>query len=175
MEKYDVLGETEEGKEKGIYINGIKYSYIINKSKNEKEEILIIKLYVPNQKSKSYFIFEAPEQKIRKEIKFLDLCDNLNEMIISLKEIFSLGNAKAELKGENCNLQLKYIVSGISKKCQIKLTKYESNESNNSLEDIIVQMRKQNNYLLNKYEGLKEDIKKIKLRNIIKKNNFIIQ
>ena len=42
-------------KEKGILINGIKYSYSITKSENE-EESLIIKLYDPNEKSDIYFI-----------------------------------------------------------------------------------------------------------------------
>ncbi len=46
--------ETEE--EKGIFMNGKKYLYSINKSEN-KEEVLVIKFYNPNNKSDIYLFY----------------------------------------------------------------------------------------------------------------------
>ena len=163
MEDYDLIGET---KEIGILINGIKYSYLITKSETE-EESLIIKLYNPNKISDIYFTYEAPISKLRKDIKFLDLCDNLDEMIISLKDIFYKGNAKVEENHGIFNLELKYIVTGISKKCIIKLIKHDSKNPMSDLEDKINKLENKYNELYNKYEELKTT-KEENIRNIVK-------
>ena len=83
----------------GIIINGIKYSYSITKSEKEKEkESLIIKLYDPNNISDFYYTYESDVEKLIKDIKFLSICENLDEMIDSLKEIFTNGNVQVEEK-----------------------------------------------------------------------------
>ena len=153
MEKYDIIGETEE--EKGIFINGQKYSYSISKSEN-KEEAIIIKLYDSSQKSNIYFTYEATFEKLTKDIKFLTLCENLDEMITSLNNIFSMGNAKVEENNGNFNLELKFIGSGIIKKSFVQLNKYESKEYKNELEIKIKTLENKYNELFNKYEELKK-------------------
>ena len=72
-----------------------------------------------------------------KDIKFLSVCKDAEEMIITLKDIFVQGNAKVEVKEDRFYLELKLV--GISKKCVIKLTKKEeeipkAEETKNKLE-----------------------------------------
>ena len=131
MENYDLIGETEE--EKGIFIKGKKYSYSIIRSENE-EDSIIIKLFDQNQKSTKYFTYEAPSQKLRNDIKFLSLCENLDEMIISLNNVFSLGNAKVEENHGNYFLELKFVVTGIAKKSIIQLTEHDPEKPKRELE-----------------------------------------
>ena len=50
---------TQTPKNHGIIINKVNYSYLITKSIN-KENSLLIQLYEPNQKSNIYFTYEAP-------------------------------------------------------------------------------------------------------------------
>ena len=168
MEKYDIIGETEE--EKGIFINGQKYSYSISKSEN-KEETIIIKLYDSSQKSNIYFTYEATFEKLTKDIKFLTLCENLDEMITSLNNIFSMGNAKVEENNGNFNLELKFIGSGIIKKSFVQLNKYESKEYKNELEIKIKTLENKYNELFNKYEELKKQNEN-NIRHILKELIF---
>ena len=56
---------------------------------------LVIKLLDPNKKSKKFFIYEASFQQLLKDIKFLTACENLDEAIESLEEIFSKGNKRS--------------------------------------------------------------------------------
>ncbi len=112
MEEYDMEGETLENI--GIYINGISYSYLVSKSEKDKEK-LIIKLYDPTPKSKIYFIYESDFSKIKKDIKFLEFCENLDEIIVCLNDIFNKGNAQVEDNHGEYYLKLKFIISGITK------------------------------------------------------------
>ena len=167
-ENCDIISETQE--EKGILINGIKYSYLISKSENE-EESLIIKLYDSSKKSNIYFTYEASIQKLTKDIKFLSSCDNLDEMIISLNEVFSLGDTKVEEKHGIFNLDLKFTGSGISKTYMVQLTKHEQRELKSELEDKIFTLEKKYNNLYSKFEQIKSK-KDNELRNIIKEVIF---
>ena len=107
----------------GIFINGIKYNYDIAKSE-EKKNSLIIKLYEPDFKSKYNFIYEATYEKIIKDIKFFSMYENIDDIIDSLKEIFSKRNIDVQENNGIYYLQLKII--GVKKNILIQLTKKKS-------------------------------------------------
>ena len=109
--------------QKTILINEINYSYLIEKAELENEESIKIKLFSYEKKSNFYFTYESQVSKIVKDIKILSLCEDAEEMINSLKEIFMQGHAKVEEKEEKFFLELKLV--GIAKKCVIELTKKE--------------------------------------------------
>ena len=156
--------------EKGILINQIKYSYSITKSDKD-ENTLVIKLFDPSQKSDIFFTYEASMEKLTKEIKFLSICESLDEILDSLTEIFYQGNAFVEEKNGEYDLELK--LRDVKKKYAIKLTKHEiekPKEPKNEFEDKIYKLENKYKELLNKFEELKaikenitkkDDIKKI--------------
>ena len=155
---------------KGIIINGINYSYSLTKSENE--ESLIIKLYDQTEKSKIYFTYEASMEKLAKDIKFLAICESLDEMIESLEEVFSQGNAHVEEKDGEFSMEFK--VSGIKKKCIIQLTKLEIQQNKgqeNDIDDKFDKLEKKYKELFNKFEEMKE-IKKNEIKNIVKEVIF---
>ena len=155
----------------GILIGDVKYSYSITKSESN-EESLIIKLIDPSQKSNIYFTYEAPMEKLIKEIKFLSLCESLDEMIESLQDVFSQGNVFVEEKDGVYNMEFK--VSLIKKKCIIQLTKNEieqPKEPENEIESKINKLEKNYKDLYNKYEELKI-IKKNEVKEIVKEVIF---
>ena len=155
----------------GILIGDVKYSYSITKSESN-EESLIIKLIDPSQKSNIYFTYEAPMEQLIKEIKFLSLCESLDEMIESLQDVFSQGNVFVEEKDGVYNMEFK--VSGIKKKCIIQLTKNEieqPKEPENEIESKINKLEKNYKDLYNKYEELKI-IKKNEVKEIVKEVIF---
>ena len=155
----------------GILIGDVKYSYSITKSESN-EESLIIKLIDPSQKSNIYFTYEAPMEQLIKEIKFLSLCESLDEMIESLQDVFSQGNVFVEKKDGVYNMEFK--VSLIKKKCIIQLTKNEieqPKEPENEIESKINKLEKNYKDLYNKYEELKI-IKKNEVKEIVKEVIF---
>ena len=155
----------------GILIGDVKYSYSITKSESN-EESLIIKLIDPSQKSNIYFTYEAPMEQLIKEIKFLSLCESLDEMIESLQDVFSQGNVFVEEKDGVYNMEFK--VSLIKKKCIIQLTKNEieqPKEPENEIESKINKLEKNYKDLYNKYEELKI-IKKNEVKEIVKEVIF---
>lgn len=159
---------TQENK--GILINGIHYSYSITKSENE-EESLIIKLYEPEQKSNLYFTYEASTEKISKDIKFLSICEDREEMIASLNEAFSQGNVQVEEKDEVYNMEFKVSGFGIKKKCIIQLTKHEIEQPKEQIKELeggmIEQFQNKLNDLYNKFEQLKTE-----KENVLKEDNI---
>ena len=152
----DIFGETEI--EKGIYINGIKYSYSINKLKTN-EELLIIKLYDPNNNSqtKLEFTYEASIPKLIKDFEFFSSYNNLDEIINSLNEIFSKGNAKVEHKNGNYTLELIFIECEKSKNYFVPLNKLEPNKPKSEMENKIDKLENKLNDLVNKLEELKKE------------------
>ena len=64
----------------GIYINGIKCKYSITKSEKEKDS-LIIKLFDPTNQSNSYYSYESSYEHIIKDIKFLSMYENIDEIL----------------------------------------------------------------------------------------------
>lgn len=105
-----------------------------------------------------------------KDIKFLSLCEDVEEMINSLKEIFEQGNAEVEEKEEKFFLELKLI--GIAKKCVIELSKNEEEvpkpeEPKSEIIEKINRLEKNYEVLLRKIEEMKT-----MKENMIKKNEF---
>ena len=139
----------------GIYINGIKCKYSITKSEKEKDS-LIIKLFDPTNQSNSYYSYESSYEHIIKDIKFLSMYENIDEIIDSLEEIFSKGNIEVHEKDGIFNLELKLI--GIKKKCLIELTKHEiekPKEPKSEIEKEIYELEKKFKDLLNQFEEIK--------------------
>lgn len=159
--------------DQSIIIDGQKYIYSINKSETN-EKSLIIKLYDKDDKSEIFFTYEAQIDKLTKDIKFLSLCETLDEMIESLKEIFSQRKVKIILNEGEYNLELE--INGIiKKKCIVQLTKHKiekHHEQNYTIDDKITNLENKYKELLNKYEQLKitkdNIIKKDDIKNIIK-------
>ena len=168
MEHVD-LGESEPIK--GIFINGIKYQYSLTKSEEEKDS-LIIKLYDPTNKSQFYFSYVSSYEKIIKDIKFLAMYENIDEIIDSLEEIFSKGNIEVHEKDGSYNLELK--ITGVKKKCFIQLTKNEIEklkEPKNEIKKELFDLEKKFKDLLNKFEEIKV-IKENEIKNKIEEVIF---
>ena len=162
---------TQTPKNQGIIINKVNYSYLITKSKN-KENSLLIQLYEPNQKSNIYFTYEAPMQQIINEVKFLSLYESLDEIIDCLNDIFFQGNVLVEEKNGVYVMEL-YVI-GIKKKYTIKLNKHEikqPKEQKSGLESKFKTIETYLNDLYNKYEELKV-IRKKEIKDIVKEVIF---
>jgi len=147
-------GPTKE-RGKTIIVNEIEYSYSISKS--EKNDSLIIKLFESKPKTNIYFLYEAPIDKLIKDIKVLSLCESIEEMVESLNEVFNLGNATVVEKDCKYYLELKFGGIGISKKNVIELIKFEPKSPEAALEDRIKALEDNYNILLEKNKNL--DIK----------------
>ena len=169
MEDYEFEGETPGNN--GIYINGINYSYLISKSEKDKDK-LIIKLYDATNKSNKYYTYSGDITKLKKDIKFLESYENLDDIIICLNDIFNKGNANVNKIEGKYKLQLIYIKSGIIKRSIIQLFENENKHKKyNELEERINKIENDYKNLYNKYEELK--IKKENdIRNIIKETIF---
>ena len=130
MDEFDLIGETEENE--GIFINGIAYLHSIDKLDNDE---LIIKLYDLSKKSKIYFTYEGDILKIKKDIKFFDFHDNLDDIITHLNNLFNKKYVEAKENNGEYSLQLIDIISGIKKSGNIKLVKKNvNNKSSNQSE-----------------------------------------
>ena len=79
-------GETLKETEDFIMINDTPFSYSI--SKLAKEDGIKIKLYESKPKTNIYYEYEALTKELTSNIKFLVLCEDLDEMIIALKSAF---------------------------------------------------------------------------------------
>ena len=169
MEEFDMKGETEENN--GLYINGIYYSYSISKSEKDKDS-LTIKLYDSTNESNIYFTYNGDLYKLKRDIKLLEVCENLDEIIICLNDIFNKGNAQVEENHGEYNLKLLYIISGITKLGNIHLIKHDiKNEEKSDLEDKIKKLEDNYKDLYNKYEKLKV-LKDNEIKTIVKEIIF---
>ena len=101
---------------KTISIENVEYVYSI--SKLEKEEGISIKLTEAKPNKNITFKYEGSTDKITKDIKILSACDNLEEMLNDLQDIFINDKITVEKREEKY-----YMVLEISKK--EKLKKYE--------------------------------------------------
>ena len=110
------LEKYEKNEYTGIIINEIKYNYYIGKSEEIKDS-LIIKLYDPNNISKYFYSYEANYDKLIKDIKFFSIYENIDDIIVSLKEIFAKRNIEIQEKDGIYYLELKII--DVTIKCLI--------------------------------------------------------
>ena len=158
----------DKGETNGIYIDGINYSYSIKSEKNK--EVLIIKLYDSTNKSNIYFTYIGNTSKLKKDIKFLELFENLDEIITCLINIFDNGNAQVEKIPDLdiYNLKLQLNIFGIIRNSTIKLNKYtQKQESCIELKDKINKLENKYEDLLNKYKEL-QIIKENEIKKLVK-------
>ena len=99
-----------------IKIGDSNYKYSITKMKNEKG--IIVSLFEVKPKKNISFIYKGFLNKLTKEIKFLRICENLEEMITSLKDIFNRGKITVEIKDKKYIMTIEVSLLG-------KITKYE--------------------------------------------------
>jgi len=157
MEEYDhfdyIKGESEENN--GLYINGIKYSFSISKLDYDKESF-IIKLYDSNNESKVIYIYKGDMTTIKKDIQFLEFCEDLDDIITNLNDLFINGHFQFEENNGEYYLIFKLIESETSESSNIRLIKLDKeNEEKFILEDKINKLENDYKELYNKYEELK--------------------
>ena len=132
---------------KTINIEGADYKYTIKK--DEKENEIIIQLSEEKPDKYITFMFRASTEKIVKSIKALILCENIDEMIISLQDMFNKGNITVEKKDEKYIMKLEVTVFGKASKYELELEKNE----------LVID---DNTKILNKIKEIDENYKKIK-------------
>ena len=130
-----------------INIEGVEYRYTIQK--DEKENEIIIQLSEEKPDKCITFMYKASTEKIVKNAKALVICENIDEMIISLKDIFSNGKIIVEKKEEKYIMKIEATAFGKKVKYEIEL------EKNEPIID-------ENTKILNKIKEIDENYKKIK-------------
>ena len=93
-----------------ININDSQYLYSILKL--DKEEGIKIKLFESKPKVNIYYEYEGSISELTKNIKILLLCENLDEMITTLKAAFDEGKAKFVEKEEKYYIELSFEAMG---------------------------------------------------------------
>ena len=162
MEGIESLNAPGGPNDKGILINGIKYSYSITKTENGQ---CLIKLFDPTENSDVYFTYEAPLSQLKEDLKFLKSYDTLDEMIEALNNIFSNNNTQVEEK--DGQFFMTFIIPILNIKCKILLSKHEVELPSNELGIKIKKLEKEFKNLLIKFEELKK-----KKENVIKENDI---
>ena len=100
METRDLLNnETYKENIKYITIKGVEYKYLITKMENE--DGISIKLSEVKPDKNITFDYHSLAKKISEDIKFLSLCDNIEEMINSLYDMINKGKVTVEEKKGN--------------------------------------------------------------------------
>ena len=116
-------GLTLKEVEHFITINNSPFLYSI--SKLEKGDGIKIKLFESKPKTNIYYEDEALTQELTNSIKFLVLCEDLDEMIIALKSAFDEERAKFVEESNKYFIEFKFEAMGKSKKNKIELKKYQ--------------------------------------------------
>ena len=151
----ETLKETEDF----IMINDTPFSYSI--SKLAKEDGIKIKLYESKPKTNIYYEYEALTQELTSNIKFLVLCEDLDEMIIALKSAFDEKRAKFIEENHKYYIEFQFEAMGKAKKNKIEFKKFEQKNPIDELKEKIALI--QNDYK-NLYTEI-EELKKIKNKN----------
>ena len=140
-----------------ITIEGVEYTYTINK--DEKENEIIIQLSEAKPDKYITFMYRSSAEKIVKTIKLLLVCENIDEMIISLHDIFINGNITVEKKDEKYIMKIE--ATGFGKK-----TKYEIElEKNDPVIDDNTKILNKIKEIDENYQKIKEEINHIKSQN----------
>ena len=79
---------------KKIIIEDVEYIYSISKLENKDGISIILKELKPYKNIN--FIYEALKDKLTKDIKQLYICENIDDMINTLKDIIDTGNIIVE-------------------------------------------------------------------------------
>ena len=114
------------GNEHGLFINGKKYSYSITKPENHKQS-LIIKLYDPDPESNIYYLYAVHISKLVKDIPHFYSYEDIDEMISSLNDVFSKGDAHIIENDDIIKLELNFNYLGTDKKSVILLNEHDKN------------------------------------------------
>ena len=126
MEQEEIIdtpcGPTLQDIKPPITIKGIEYFYSI--SKLEKDEGIKIKLFESKPKTNIYYEYEASILELTNDIKFLLLCENLDEMIAYLKKAFNEGRAKYLEEYQKCYIEFQFEAMGKSKTNKIEFKKF---------------------------------------------------
>ena len=142
---------------KTINIEGADYKYAIKKDEKEKE--IIIQLSEAKPDKYITFMFRSSTEKIVKTIKALFMCDNINEMITSLKDIFRSGKIIVEKIDEKYIMKIEVTGFGKTSKYELELEKNEPVIDDNT--KILNKLKE----IDEKYKEIKEEINNIKNQN----------
>ena len=96
-----------------IKIDGVEYAYSINQVQEE-EKLVVITLSEEKPDKNITFTYKASEKKLIKDIKLLSACDNVEEIILELTDIFNNEEILVEKKEE------KYFMKIITSKRALK-------------------------------------------------------
>ena len=143
-----------------LKINDLDYSYSI--SKLEKVEGIKIKLFESKPKTNIYYEYEATTSELTNNIKFLLLCEDLDEMVSTLKEAFDKGHVKFLEETGKYYIELQFEAMGKSKIHKIEFIKYEPKDPLTELSDKIITIQ-------NDIKNISKEIEEIKKN----KNNDI--
>ena len=157
-----------------IQINNSYFSYSISKS--EKEEGIKIKLYESQPKTNIYYEYEATTSQLTNSIKTLLICEDLDEMITTLKSAFDEKRAKFLEEKDKSFIEFNFEAMGKSKTYKIELTKYEPKDPLTEINDKITAIQNDCKNLYNEIEELKKakiegiDIKE-KIREVLQEKD----
>lgn len=146
-------GLTLKEVEHFITINNSPFLYSI--SKLEKGDGIKIKLFESKPKTNIYYEYEALTQELTNSIKFLVLCEDLDEMIIALKSAFDEERAKFVEESNKYFIEFKFEAMGKSKKNKIELIKYQPKNPIDELNEKITMIQ-------NDYKNLYKEIEELK-------------
>jgi len=158
MEREEIIntpcGPTLQDITSPITINGIEYFYSI--SKLEKDKGVKIKLFESKPKTNIYYEYEAATSELTNEIKYLLLCEDLDEMIIALKTAFNEGRAKYLEENQKCYIDFQFEAMGKSKKNKIEFKKFVQKDPITELKEAITLMQTDYKNLAKEVEELKK-------------------
>ena len=158
-----------------IQINNSYFSYSISKS--EKEEGIKIKLYESQPKTNIYYEYEATTSQLTNSIKTLLICEDLDEMITTLKAAFDEKRAKFLEEKDKSFIEFNFEAMGKSKTYKIELTKYEPKDPLTEINDKITAIQNDCKNIYNEIEELKKakiegiDIKE-KIREVLEEKDM---
>ena len=158
MSKEEVVdspgGKTLEGSKATILINDSEFSYSI--SKLETGEGIKIKLFESKPRTNIHYEYEASTSQLTSSIKTLLICEDLDEMITTLKMAFDEGRAKFLQEHDKSFIELSFEAMGKSKVYKIEFTKYEPKDPLTELNDKITTIQNECKNLSKEIEELKK-------------------
>ena len=99
--------------QKTINIEEAEYSYLITQL--EKEEGILIKLSEVNPSKNITFTYQSTTEQLKKKIKAILMCENVEEIINSLNDIFNSGKINIEKKNEKYIMNIEASIFGKKK------------------------------------------------------------
>ena len=170
MEFLDLVPpETVQEDIKAILIKGVEYKYVIKKM--EKENGIIIEMSELKPNKNITFIYEAVIDKLTKDIKYLKMCDNIDEMIKSLNDIFDRGEITVEEKNNKYFMSIELSLLGKSK-YEIELKRLDLKDEKALFLRMLEDIDKKYKEIQEDINNLKSNIKKELKQEIIEELNL---